>query len=133
MKAADMRCRQTAIAFALALAAMGGSACAMSTASNPAARCAVTGPDQLVAALGGSDALCAIFVQATASGGSNASVHLEVLNAHAAVARATIEGRQLAERRIDSADRPLTGQAIESLAKAVADQLHASRHAGSAS
>jgi hypothetical protein len=96
----------------------------MGTASNPA-HCTISGPDALVSALGGVDALCAIIQRATASSGAQAFVRVELLNPHAAVARTTVAGRALPERRIDISDRPLNRRAIESLAKAVADQLNA--------
>ena len=95
------------------------------TSASGAARCTVSGPDALISALGGDNAVCAIVDSATASSGSRASVHVELLNAHSAVARATVAGRTLPDRRIDISDRPLNRRAIESLAKAVADQLRA--------
>jgi hypothetical protein len=119
-----MRCRGLTAVLALAIAVTGGSACAMTTTSS-VARCTVSGPDTLVSALGGADALCAIIQRATASSGAQAFVRVELLNPHAAVARTTVAGRALPERRIDISDRPLNRRAIESLAKAVADQLNA--------
>ena len=119
-----MRCRGLTIAFALAVAGTGGSACAMTDASK-SPRCTLSGPDALVAELGGVDAICATVDQAIASAGAQASVRVELLNPHAAVAQATVAGRTLPERRIDVSDRPLNRRAIESLAKAVANQLRA--------
>jgi len=118
-----MGCNHMTIAFALAVAVPGGSACAMTDASDAAPRCTVSGPDTIVSSLGGAEALCATLNRITAPAAGRASVHLAVLNAHAAVAQATISGRKLPERRIDVSDRPLTPRSIESLAAAVADQL----------
>jgi hypothetical protein len=126
-----MRCRGLTAVLAFAIAVTGGSACAMTTASS-AAHCTVSGPDTLVSALGGADALCAIIQRATASSSPQAVVHVELLNSHAAVARTTVAGRTLPERRIDISDRPLNRRAIESLAKAVADQLHGLKDSGPA-
>ena len=118
-----MRCNHRTIAFALAVAVTGGSACAMTDVSDTAPGCTVSGPDTIVSSLGGAEALCATIKRMTAPAAGRASVHLAILNAHAAVAQATISGRKLPERRIDISDHPLTPRAIESLASAVADQL----------
>lgn len=115
-------------AFALAVAATGGSAYAMTTPPTSSHGCTVAGAEDVVSTLGGADALCAIVAKAIASSGHAASVHLELVNAHAAVARATVAGRKLSERRIDTLDRPLNGRAIESLADAIANQLRALGH-----
>jgi hypothetical protein len=120
-----MRSIQMTIAFALAVAITGGSACAMTNAPNAAPRCTVSGPDTIVSSLGGAEALCATVNRIAAPAAGQASVHLSLLNAHAAVAQATIAGRKLPERRIDVSDRTLTPRSIESLATAVADQLRA--------
>jgi hypothetical protein len=120
-----MRYTELTIAFAMAVAATGGSACAMSNASNAAPRCTVSGPDMIVSSLGGAEALCATVNRITAPAAGQASVHIAVLNAHAAVAQATIAGRKLPERRLDVSDHSLTPRSIESLASAVADQLRA--------
>jgi len=103
----------------------------MTNASSAAPHCTVGGPEALVSALGGADAVCAMIAGATAGSGPQATVHVELLNAHAAVAQATVAGRKLPERRIDVSDRALNRRAIESLAKAVAAQLDEVKTAGS--
>ena len=95
------------------------------TNASSADRCTVVGADKVISALGGIDALCAIVESAIASSATKASVQIEVLNPNAAVARTTVAGQLLQERRIDASDRPLNRRSIELLAKAVADQLNA--------
>jgi hypothetical protein len=111
--------------FVAALASTGGGACAMTKDSSASLECTVGGSEKFVAAAGGADAICAIMEKAIAATGLDAAIHVEILSSHAAVAHATIGGRNLDQRRIDISDRTLNGQAIETLARAVVDQLTA--------
>jgi hypothetical protein len=132
-----MRSKAIAIACLLALAANGGSACAMNRAESPSVHCTVTGADKLASEIGGTAGVCRMIESAAAPAaqvaGVNASVAVDILSPHAAVAHVTADGRELAERRIDISDRVLNSRAIETLAKAVADQLRGeATNAGSA-
>lgn len=121
-----MRLKLIAAACGLALAAYGGAGVAMTDAEGPAIRCTVSGAEK-IPGLGGAGAVCDIIVQAVSgasrSAGVEASVAVEVLSPHAMVARTVVDGHRLAERRIDISDRTLNAQAVETLARAIAQQL----------
>lgn len=103
------------------IAACGGSACAMTSANEPGARCVVHGAEQLPADVGGAPAICSAIEQAIE--GHDARVLVTIVNPHAVVATVTAGGRVLPEQRVDISDHKLNKQSIAMLARAVSLQL----------
>lgn len=119
-----MRGLFAAIAGTAALAS--GSACAMSASEPKAAACRVIDGEKLPAESGGADALCkAIAAAATQQApGVPYNVVVTVLANSRLSASVTMgDGRKLADRNFARMDRPLTEEAFQRFAQAIAEDL----------
>ena len=119
-----MRAVFAAIAAAAALAS--GSACAMSTAEPNPASCRVIGGEKLPRESGGADALCKAIAAAAAqqAPGMAYAVEVKVLaNSRLTASVTTGDGRKLADLSFARMDRPLTSEAFQRFARAIAEDL----------
>jgi len=115
---------------AAVVAAVGGSACAMSRTDQSQIRCTVEGADNLPPEIGGSAEICDAIVRAatpvlddTAAAPSNVSVTVTVRSQYLISAAVSAGGVRIPEQKVGIVDRKLNSRAIEMLAQAVATQL----------
>lgn len=110
----------------LAAISIAGSACAMTSSSDPMVECRVVGGENLPAASGGSAAFCAALQRAAAAQvpGTRFSVALQVKGPSLLTATlTTADGRTLPEQTFSISDRVLTKGSLEHFADSLAAEV----------
>jgi hypothetical protein len=104
----------------------GGSACAMSAPTPPAAGCHVIDGELLPPNSGGADALCGAIAAAAAEQAPGVGFNVEVRvlpRSRLSALITTSDGRKLPEQNFVRMDRPLSIGAFQSFASAIAMEL----------
>jgi hypothetical protein len=120
-----MRGKIAAISLMMAVASVGGSACAMNH-PNPGPGCQVVGASQLPADAGGADAICSAIGDAARARvpGVSFTVEVRVLSASALAAVVRLaDGRTLPEQKMAVSDRKLNPGSIGRFAAAIAEEI----------
>ncbi len=112
--------------FAIALAALASSACAMMAPAAASARCQVLNGEKLLAASGGAAALCQAIERATAARGLEMRFTVQVRVEPRSMFSAEVtllDGRKLPAVQMAEMDRPITKDTLDRFGFAIADHV----------